>query len=107
MMKKKTDQNGPSGFATGSGLAAGCKDLFERLVTPSIEQIAIERLATGTPLIRRGEVLIGERRMEIKLALIYVHKVNAWEKLGAEEEALFRGISADTVARHRSELKRL
>jgi hypothetical protein len=74
------------------------------------QALAAQRLLTGECLIERSpkaEGLSAQAIGEIKLALMIVHDLNPWERLGAEEEALFRGVSTDTVQRHRKELKQL
>lgn len=56
---------------------------------------------------KKGTPLRGRRRGALKLALLIVHIMNPFERFGAEEEALLRGVSSDTVSRHRKELKTL
>lgn len=84
-------------------------ELLKPLITPEVRKLADERLLTGEPLVKAGKanVLTGKRRQLVKIALLVVHVMNPWEVFGAEEEALLRGVSSDTIARRRNELKKL
>lgn len=82
-------------------------ELLKPLITSEVRKLADQRLLTGESLVKKGHEPQGKRRQIIKVALLAVHIMNPWEVFGAEEEALLRGVSSDTVARRRNDLKKL
>lgn len=82
-------------------------ELLRPLITPAVRKVADERLLTGESLVKKGHEPQGKRRQLVKIALLVVHIMNPFERFFAEEEALLRGVSSDTLSRHRNEFKKL
>lgn len=82
--------------------------VFHDELNEKVLRLAVNRvLDPRVPLVKEGEQLDGvKRHRDIKLALILVNMINPLESLTAREEAVLRGISSDTLAKHKDEFRR-
>lgn len=75
------------------------------LITPAVKRLIAQRIVTHEPLIREGDNLTPKQKGDVKVALLAIRIINDVEEFFDPEEALMRGISTDTLATRRKQVK--
>lgn len=76
--------------------------LLEPLISSEVRELAYERLL-GRKFFNSGKYILPHRKSVAKLALLLVLEMAPFEILSADEEALMRGIDADTLLKRKRE----
>ncbi len=82
-------------------MAVSVYQLFADQITPEIEECARLRLTDGGNLANRKDL----KRGVLKLILLLVREVNAFEMFSREETAILMGVNKETVTKMEQDKK--